>query len=350
MKKIAPILYFVLSVILVFTLGEVFIKNAKISELSFAEYYDDIGKGLPEGGTYTYFNEGFGITSVNNSRFIGHDVALEKPENTIRVALVGDSYVESIQIFERFYFGNITEAILKEKYVDKDVEIINFGRSEFNIGNMYAYQRLFVDKFAPDYILYFISNEDLNCDYTSPPLLPVTNVFNDAITVSVDRNKNDLNIYQKTKFLTQNSVIFNILNSCRRKIKKGEFYETLLGKFYTYEIKNEVQIKNDKRVNNKISAHIVASFDNNVIVVNKGKYSLSSNFVKQCRENEIQVWDLKEPLDSLIKVDVKPYYWKVTNKKGHWNPKAHKAIGGFLAKKIDSIFTKDIHLKKPLRN
>ena len=350
MKKIAPILYFVLSVILVFTLCEFFIRNAKISELSFAEFYNDIGKGIPKEGTYTYFNEGFGITSVNKSRFIGQDIKLEKSKNTIRIALVGDSYVESIQIFERFYFGNIAKTILNEKYLDKDIEILNFGRSEFNIGNMYAYQRLFVDKFAPDYILYFISNEDLNCDYTSPPLLPVTNVINDEIIVSVDRNKNDLNIYQKTKFLTQNSVFFNILNSCRRKIKEGKFYETLFGKFYLNEVEKEVKIKSDQIVKNKITTHIVKSFDPNVIMVNKGGYPLLSNFLKECLENEIQVLDLKKPLDSLIKIGVNPYYWAVTNKKGHWNPKAHKAIGVFLAKEIDNLIIEGIKKHKPHRN
>ena len=153
MKTIIQVILFCSSFVIVFTLCEVFIRTAHIENVSSTEFYDDIGRGRRKNLEYLYFNEGFGIGTFNEYRYIGEANSPEKQKNTIRVALLGDSYVESFQVFDRHYFGNIAENILKKKYPDKDFEFLNFGRSGFDIKNIYVYHKTFVEKFSPDFVL-----------------------------------------------------------------------------------------------------------------------------------------------------------------------------------------------------
>ena len=149
---------------------ELFIRMANISMVSSTEFYDDIGRGTRKNLKYLYFNEGFGIGKFNKYRYIGEANPPDKADDIIRIALMGDSYVESFQVFERDYFGNIAESILNKEYLNIDFEFLNFGRSGFDIASIYAYQKIFVENFNPDIILYMISNDDLE---PQPSLLPL---------------------------------------------------------------------------------------------------------------------------------------------------------------------------------
>jgi len=342
MKIIKQLIVFILSFVFVLILAELFIRNAKISEVSFAEYYDDIGKGLAHADTYVYFNEGFGITSTNSSRFIGEDVPFKKEENTIRIALIGDSYVESIQIFERHYFGNITEDILNKKYNQQNIkiEVLNFGRSSFNIGNMYAYQKLFVDKFNPDYILYFLSINDLKCDYSYPPLLPITTIDKSNLITTINNNKEELNTYQNTKFLTQNFALGNILNFCRNKINDKETLPIILDKFYTKTSNTAENIPYNagaKYEIDSITYKIINTLDANTIIVNRDTCQLPKTFKALCIANDLRYLELSPTFDSLKNSGIMYNKWTVTNKVGHWKQNTHKAIGVTIANEISDI-------------
>jgi len=342
MNFIKQIFLLISSFVFVLLIAELFIKNAKISEVSFADYYDDIGKGLAEADTYVFFNEGFGIVSTNSSRFIGDNVALKKDENTIRIALIGDSFVESMQIFERHYFGNIAENILNEKFNQKNIniEILNFGRSNFNIGNMYAYQKLYVDTFNPDYILYFLSNDDLKCDYSFAPLLPITSIENGKLKTSIDKNKEELDSYQKSKFVTQKLALGNLFNFCRRKINNKETLPILLGKFYIKPSKPDmIQNKlNEKYEMDSITQEIIHTMDANTIIINRENEQLPIIFKNLCLANNLTYWELNPTFEVLKKSGIIYNKWNVTNKIGHWNQPTHKAIGENIAKEMSDIF------------
>jgi len=348
MKTLKQLFLLLFSFLFVLILAELFIKNAKISEVSFAEYYNDIGKGLAQADTFVFFNEGFGIRSTNASRFIGSDVALKKDEKTIRIALVGDSYIESLQVFERHYFGNIAKDILNKKFNQKNIkiEVLNFGRSHFNIGNMYAYQKLLIDEFKPDYTLYFLSENDLTCDYSFPPLLPIITIENGELKTSVNINKEDFNIYQKTKYLTQNFVLFNILNFCRKKIKYNETLPIILGKFYTKSPNVNEGIQNNVEETYKvdsITSEIINSMDSSTIIINRGNYKLPIEFKNLCLENNLTYLELSPTYEFLKKSGIIFDKWSATNKFGHWQHSTHKAIGEKMANIMGDIIQKKLN-------
>ena len=348
MKVLKQLFLFIFSFLCVLTLEEIYIKNAKISEVSFAEYYDDIGKGLAPPDTYVFFNEGFGIRPTNASRFIGADVNLKKEENTIRIALIGDSYIEALHVFERHYFGNIAQNILNKKFSQKNIkiEILNFGRSSFNIGNMYAYQRLLIDKFNPDYTLYFLSQSDLICDYSFPPLLPITTLENNTLKTSVNFNKEDFNIYQKTKYLTQNFVFFNILNFCRKKIKYNETLPIILGKFYSNTANVDESIKSNVQEFyeiDSITREIVNSMDSRTIIINRGNYKLPIEFKNLCLDNNLPYIELSPTFEVLKNSGIIFDKWNATNQFGHWQHSTHKAIGVEIANEMSNIIQKQLN-------
>ncbi len=342
MNTIKQLFLFIISFVFIIVISELFIRNAKISEVSFAEYYDDIGKGLAKANTFVYFNEGFCITSTNVSRFIGKDVPREKRENTVRIALVGDSHVEALQVFERHHFGYLIEERLNKKFEKKNIkiEVLNFGRSSFNIGHMFAYQRLFIDKFNPDYVLYFISNADLNCDYSFPPLLPITTIEKDSLKTSINVKTKDLRVYQKTKFMTQKLAFANILNSCRRKFKKKETLPIIFGKFFQ---KSSSHIDSDtgNYEHDPITAKIINSLDSSTIIINRDNFKLPNKFKNLCLSKNLKYWEL-EPTFKLLEESGTIYNkWNVTNQLGHWNPKAHEAIGASISNQLIDLIETD---------
>ena len=218
MKTTKQIILFGLSFILTFAVSEVFIRTSNLASVSSTEFYDDIGRGRRKNLNFLRFNEGFGIGKFNQYGYIGEPHSQVKTNNTIRIILMGDSYVEAFQIFRRDYFGEIAKKYLKQQYPKNKIEILNFGRSGFDIADIYAYQKSYAEKFNPDFILYMISNDDLVPKY-SDPLRPKTIIKNDSLKISFHFDPQEIEIFEKTKFITQNFAIFNMLNNGRKRAK-----------------------------------------------------------------------------------------------------------------------------------
>jgi len=342
MKTIKQILLFSFGFLITLCFCEIFMRYASVSTVSFSDYYNDIGKGLRKNIVHVNFSEGFGINKLNEHRYIGEAHPPLKPKNTFRIALIGDSYVQALEIFDRNYFGTIAEDVLRKKYPGTNFEFLNFGRASFNIGNMYAYQKLLVDKFDPDYCLYFISNSDLQPDYVTP-LLPKTEIISDSIIVSLDFNQSDISSYTSTKFLTQNSVIFNMLNNCRRIVKVKPIQAVLLEDIYTWMYPDALHNKREVSDTtgftfNPITKKIIADLDTaKVILINRDYIALPSEFTNACKKRGIRYIDLSQELQKLKTDGKDPNKWEVTNKIGHWNPKTHEIIGKEIAKELENI-------------
>jgi hypothetical protein len=342
MKTIKQIIFFSFGFLITLCFCEIFIRYASVSTVSFSDYYNDIGKGLRKNMVHVNFSEGFGINKFNEYRYIGEAHPPLKPKNTFRIALIGDSYVQSLEIFDRNYFGNVAEGFLKKQNPGINFEFLNFGRASFNIGNMYAYQKLFVDKFDPDYCLYFISNTDLEPDYVTP-LLPKAEVMHDSLIVSLDFNQGDLNTYTSTKFLTQNFAIFNMLNNCRKIVKETPIQAILLEDIYTWIYPNESYNKREVSDTSDfkfipITKKIIADLDTaKVILINRDYIALPSKFTNACKKRGIKYIDLSPILQKLKSDGNDPNKWEVTNKIGHWNQNTHEVLGKEIAKQLENL-------------
>ena len=342
LKVVRSILVGGLAFVLTLFVCELFIRTAHIANVSSTEVYDEIGRGRRKNLKYVYFNEGFGIGQYNEHGYIGEAHPLEKPENTIRVALLGDSYVESLQVFERDYFGNIAESILKDRYPETQIELLNFGRGNSDIGDLYVLHTHFVSQFNPDYVVYMLAEADLTPQYLDP-VRPKTILKNDSLVIFQDFTNSELQTYQKTKFLIHNSAFLNMLNTCRKKSKTVPIAATLLDKVYTwmypsYEAPGEDTAQTALMALNPVTDSIIASLNPaEVVFVNRTDEPLPKVFVNTCNERGFYYHDLSTPLNQMKEEGIHPVKWKISGQTGHWNHEAHKVVGKDMAKVIDSI-------------
>ncbi|MFH0854071.1 MAG: SGNH/GDSL hydrolase family protein [bacterium] len=94
---------------------------------------------------------------TNKEGFIGNDYPLEKGTSTFRIAVLGDSFAEAIQIDTDKNFVSLLENQLNEfdyeKFNNKKIEAMNFGiggQGTFEELKIYKY---YVQKYNPDLVL-----------------------------------------------------------------------------------------------------------------------------------------------------------------------------------------------------
>ncbi len=335
MKKVKGIILCALFFILTLVVSDIFINLTYISNVSSTDFYEDIGRGKRKNLSYVYFNEGFGIGRFNEHRFIGDDI-VKNEEDVIRFALIGDSYVEAFHVFQRDYFGNIADSILSVKF-NKEFEFLNFGRSGFNISDMYAYQMNMIDKFKPDFFIYFISNDDLNLNNTDK-LLPEASLIDDDLKIVLDFKEVDVKKYNNIKMFIQNSTIASMLNDCRKKLEVTSIWSVLLDKLYRKPKKDYVEANKDLRTElDPVLKEIINNFNSErVLIVNRGREELNPKVQTLIEANNLRFIDFSVITKNMSKEGVDPYFWKVTKKKGHWNRVAHFTLGTELASFLEN--------------
>jgi len=344
MKK--EIFLFVIAFIITFLICEVFIRTSHLASASYTEFYEDIGRARRQNFNYVFFNEGFGIGEFNEYRYSGESIPPEKDTNSIRVILMGDSYVEAFQVFDRHYFGNIAEQYLNNRFPDKNFEMLNFGRSGFDLANVYAYQKSFAEDFNPDYFLYFITRGDLK-PKNEDPLRPKLQIENDSLFVDFDFPEDELKLFQTTKFFLQESAIVNMLNNGRKKAESIPVGSIVLGKVYSWMQPAPEATKQhggkenkDNEINPLIRKIILPIDPEKVIVFNRSFSNLPSEFENLCQDNNVRLYDLGQSLDSLRQAGKDPVVWPVTQKYGHWNHLGHRFVGEEVGRYLAGILEK----------
>lgn len=327
---------FVFSFILSMLFLELFVQTAQIEGTSPTDFDDIIGRKRRANLDFTFFNEGFSMGEFNKYSILGEAVNPENPKETLRLAFLGDSYVESFQLFRRDQFYEVLEKELS-KNLNKNVEVLNFGRSGFDLADMYAYQQRLVSQFKPDYVFYFLSDADLSCTQTDP-LIPKVIIESDSLVVTNELMPQDyLNTFNKTKVFTQNSSILSMTNNCRKLIKAGKLWPKMLDKFYLpSKISDESYLPKEADVF-PLALKIVDNLADNTIIVNRGSNDFPASFALEVQRRDLLSIDLRDTLSVLEQHGINPNYWKVTNTSGHWNYEAHQAIGYFLSNKIEKL-------------
>ena len=283
MKIIKQILLYIIALSLTLLFCDVFLKQTYIVMVSSSDFQENTGRINRKNLNYIYFNEGMGIGQFNKFRYIGKARSPEKNDNTIRIALLGDSYVESFQVLQRHYFGNLMEQYLSGRYLDNNVEVLNFGRSGFNIADMYIYQKSFVRNFDPDFILYFLSNNDLTAE-RHDPLLPYLEIKNDSLVISLEFDAKQIEAFEKSKFFIHNSRISQILNSARKKMKPNFIIPLIFGKFAP-ETNNDPQEANEDFIPQPEVIKIIESADpEKLVIVHSGYDDIPEEILKVCKK------------------------------------------------------------------
>jgi hypothetical protein len=106
-------------------------------------------------GFYWYANEYSVPIESNSYGFRDAPRELVKPPHVVRVAVLGDSYVEALQVpFEKTAV-QLLEKRLNEAKARPRFEVLNFGISGYGIGQEFLAWEEYARRFSPDYVFVF---------------------------------------------------------------------------------------------------------------------------------------------------------------------------------------------------
>ncbi len=161
-KKIIFILIFF---ILFFFLIEISLRILKIEYPIFQKHDPIRGFSLLPNAKGNWNREGYGKIHINSDGLRDIDHKLIKNENTLRIAILGDSMAEarSVNLVDTFWYKlNNDLKNCKNFHNGKKIEVINFGVSEYGTTQQYLTLKHKVWKYDPDLIiLAFYSGNDV---------------------------------------------------------------------------------------------------------------------------------------------------------------------------------------------
>ncbi|MGA2410598.1 MAG: SGNH/GDSL hydrolase family protein [Candidatus Binataceae bacterium] len=129
--------------------------------------YDAVrGWGLNAGAHGWYKREGASYVRINADGFRGPDYVRPKPAGVIRVAVLGDSYVEAIQVAEDKTFTAVTGRELAHcpLFKGKAIEALNFGIDGYGTAQEWMTLQRQVWAYQPDIVVLaiFLGNDIRN--------------------------------------------------------------------------------------------------------------------------------------------------------------------------------------------
>lgn len=309
---------------------EGYVYTSGASRKSEVYFNDSFGKAYQPQYDYIWFSEGFSMGSVNEGGYLGPFYTEEKPDSVKRIVLLGDSYVEGFQVFDRNHFRNHLERNLNLVHFDS-VEVLNFGRSNFNFPNMYAYSQLLAQKYNPDLYIYFVSREDLN-SLTTDVLLP--NVSPTNLEVVPFLGDATLSKFQKANTVLRHSSLAYMANSARRMIQdKGLSFVVFEGKF-SKQTPISFEEKQIQSINEKLFDKLDKS---RILFVYREKEPMPTAMRMKIKKAGIPLLDLSHRLQMLELMGQNPNGWFNQNGDGHWNIEGHRYVGELLASSVSEL-------------
>jgi len=102
---------------------------------------------------------------INRDGWRGPDVSLEHPPGTLRIALLGDSFIEAFEVPFDSTVGEVVERRLSAR-LGRPVEVLNFGNGGYGTTQEYLTLQHEVWKYSPDVILLAVTTgNDISDNY-----------------------------------------------------------------------------------------------------------------------------------------------------------------------------------------
>src|SRR5205807_1051946 len=137
----------------------------RITGYSYPEFYvadAQRGYALRPGLRGWYRKEGEAFVQINSDGLRDREHSKRKPANTIRIAVLGDSYTEAFQVNFENSFCPLLEQKLRE-CSGRNIEVINFGVSGYGTAQELITLRNQVWQYSPDIVLLaFTTNNDIS--------------------------------------------------------------------------------------------------------------------------------------------------------------------------------------------
>lgn len=154
------------SLIVSLVLAEAVLRVVGFSAPTFWRPDDRLGFRLRPGAEGLFQAEGRAHVRINSAGFRDKERTLEKPAGTYRIAVLGDSMTEALQVDADAAFGSVLERELARcsRFTGKRVEVLNFGVSGYGTAQALLNYRLFASGYSPDLVLlaFFPGNDVRN--------------------------------------------------------------------------------------------------------------------------------------------------------------------------------------------
>jgi len=170
---------------------------------------------------YRHTKEGFSEGYFNSHGFRDHERSYTKPKDTFRIIILGDSYVEGLQVALEDAFPALLEKKLNENSGSLKFEVLNLGQAGFGTADEYMRYLNFGIKYQPDLvILAFLTGNDIrnNSKVLNNEGFAFYFRFDESGHLALDRSV--MNDYQSSltplskifKFIKRNSYLASLIS------------------------------------------------------------------------------------------------------------------------------------------
>jgi lysophospholipase L1-like esterase len=250
------------------------------AKISWTEPDPILGWRYTPGRNYWYNKENNHpiIGKLNSYGWRDKEWSLKKPQNSYRIAVLGDSFVEAFQVELDNTFLALTEHQLNDNH-DAKVELMNFGRSGFTQTEELLILKNEVMQFSPDMVLLFFCPlndiEDINKETAPNIMRPYYNIV-----------ENGKLILDKSFVKTRAFKVRTFINWFKQR---SALISLLAERYNAYEIhkrtktKTVSKTKETKLLSKKISGFLSLSTANPNTIFSRN-YQLNKMLIKAISE------------------------------------------------------------------
>jgi len=151
------------SIVLALIVCEAGLRLLGIGYPDFYDYDPFLGSKLRPGIRGYFLKEGGGYVSINSDGLRDREHSLAHPLNTLRIAVLGDSFSEALQVNQEETFWAIMEKDLQScpNLGGRRVEVLNFGQAGFSVSQELLALRHRAWKYTPDVVLLALFTDDI---------------------------------------------------------------------------------------------------------------------------------------------------------------------------------------------
>lgn len=218
-------------------------------------------KHIPNKSGIFVISEHISKVKFNSEGFRDIDHKIENPNDKYRIAILGDSFVDALEVDFEDSFHQLLQKELNEKYPNK-YEIFNFGLYYFSTGQEFLQYQSFVKKYNPDLVVLFV-------------------FMNDPYETCLQDDKNPT-FYFENNTLKQRPFTPNNYSNIQIFISKYFKSTVFLRKLY-YDFKRNLENNQEKQENDGIPSFtkvFLKNYDNQV----EECWNLTSYFLRELNQ------------------------------------------------------------------
>ena len=200
-------------------IAEIGLRIVGISYPSFYQVDEYRGHALIPNFSDWWISEGKGYVSINSDGLRDKEHSTTKPENSYRIAVIGDSFSEAIQVnAEDTFWSAIAQQLPSCPALQgKTVEVINFGVGDYGTAQELMTLKHHVWKYSPDLVLLeiFTGNDIVN----NSQALSSADRFSQFLKKENSQFKMDLSFKETETYRRRDSFarrfVFSVINHSR---------------------------------------------------------------------------------------------------------------------------------------